>query len=213
MLMLHHLDQSRSIRIIWALEELGVDYQLQSYKRLPSFSAPETLQNIHPLGTAPILQDGALCLPESAAILEYLQSNYDKEQQFKPENPELRTQYLFWMHFAEGSLMPLLVMHLVMSNVSARVPFIIRTVANKVSAGVKSNFIQPRLNRQLDYIEHYLGEHQYFAGEFSFADIQMSFPLHRVQQRIKGHYPNIQAYLSRIEQRPAYQCALLKEKT
>ena len=211
MLKLHHLEQSRSTRIIWALEELGLDYALQHYRRLPSFAAPATLQQIHPLGTAPILENGDLCLPESAAILEYLQSEYDTNQQFRPQSKTLLIQYVFWMHFAEASLMPLLVMHLVMTKVSTQVPFLIRPIAKQVGAGVKKHFIQPRLGRQLDYIEQHLAQHAYFAGEFSFADIQMSFPLHRVQQRLQGAYPNIQAYLKRIEQRPAYQRAIAKE--
>ncbi|MBJ9986962.1 glutathione S-transferase [Acinetobacter sp. S40] len=210
MLTLHHLEQSRSFRILWALEELEQDYQVKYYKRLPTFAAPPELKQIHPLGKAPILQDNERAIAESAVILEYLQSRYDHQHQFKPQNTEDAFQYLYWMHYAEGSLMPLLVFQLVMNNVGKNVPFIIRPIANKITDGIKAGFIRPRLKDHIAFLEDYLSSHDYFAGNFSFADIQMSFPLGAILTRTTGQYPNIQAFLKRIQARAAYQRAKQK---
>ncbi|TCM62795.1 glutathione S-transferase [Acinetobacter calcoaceticus] len=211
MLTLHHLVQSRSTRIVWALEELQLDYQLKIYQRLPTFAAPPELKAIHPLGKSPVLVDDGFTIDESAVILEYLQSKYDTQHQFKPQDTQNAHQYLYWMHYAEGSLMPLLVMQLVMNNVSKHVPFLIRPLANKITDGVKGGFIYPRLKDHIAYLEDYLSQHDYFAGEFSFADIQMAYPLQMMQSRFKGRYPYIQAYFKRLEQRPAYQLAQGKD--
>ena len=108
MITLHHLEHSRSLRILWALEELGLEYEVKFYKRLPTYAAPPELKNIHPLGKAPVLTDGDLVIAESAVILEYLQATYDTEHKFKPKNPKDLMQYNYWMHYAEGSLMPYL---------------------------------------------------------------------------------------------------------
>lgn len=212
MITLHHLDQSRSFRILWALEELGLDYQIKFYKRLPSFMAPPELKQIHPLAKAPVLTDAEQTIAESAVILEYLQETYDPQQQFKPQDKADLQQYRYFMHYAEGSLMPLLVMQLVMNNVSKNVPWLIQPIAKKITAGVKSSFIQPRLKDHIAYLEEYLAQHDYLAGSFSFADIQMGFPLEAIQSRVAGTYPNIAAYVKRIQQRPAYQKARLKEQ-
>lgn len=210
MLTLHHLEQSRSFRILWALEELQQNYEIKYYKRSPTFAAPPELKQVHPLGKAPILQDNQRVIAESAVILEYLQSQYDLDHQFKPQNDEDAFQYLYWMHYAEGSLMPLLVFQLVMNNVGKNVPFLIRPVANKITDGIKASFIRPRLKDHISFLEDYLAKHDYFAGQFSFADIQMSFPLEAILTRITGQYPHIQAFLKRIQTRPAYQQAKQK---
>lgn len=210
MLTIHHLEKSRSFRIVWALEELQQQYQIKLYKRLPSLAAPPELKRVHPLGKAPILEDAGRTIAESAVILEYLQTKFDTTQRFKPQQDDDAFQYLYWMHYAEGSLMPLLVFQLVMNNVGKNVPFFIRPVANKITDGVKAGFIGPRLKDHIALIEQYLSEHDYFAGEFSFADIQMSFPLNALLTRTTGQFPNIRAFLKRIEMRPAYQRA--KEK-
>ncbi|WP_151764295.1 glutathione S-transferase [Acinetobacter soli] len=210
MLTIHHLEKSRSFRIVWALEELQQQYQIKLYKRLPSLAAPPELKRVHPLGKAPILEDAGRTIAESAVILEYLQTKFDTTQRFKPQQDDDAFQYLYWMHYAEGSLMPLLVFQLVMNNVGKNVPFFIRPVANKITDGVKAGFIGPRLKDHIAFIEQYLSEHDYFAGKFSFADIQMSFPLNALLTRTTGQFPNIRAFLKRIEMRPAYQRA--KEK-
>jgi glutathione S-transferase len=192
---------------LWALEELGVDCQVEYYQRLANFSAPDSLKQIHPLGKAPILVDGEDVIVESAVILDYLQQQYDLQHQFKPQQPAEQRQYSYWMHYAEGSLMPLLVMTLVMNNVSKHVPWVIRPIAEKISDGVKAGFVRPRVKEHILYLEDYLAKHDYFAGDFSFADIQMAFPLIAIQNRLHGKYPNIQAFVQRIQQRPAFQRA------
>ena len=207
MITLHYLQCSRSFRILWALEELGVDYQVEFYQRSASYAAPEILKNIHPLGKAPILVDDGDVIVESAVILDYLQQHYDRLQQFKPQQVKDQRQYDYWMHYAEGSLMPLLVMTLVMNNVSKHVPWVIRPIAEKITDGVKGGFIRPRVKEHILYLEQYLSEHDYFAGEFSFADIQMAFPLIALQKRLHGKYPNIQAFVQRIQERAAFQRA------
>ena len=212
MITLHHLEQSRSMRIIWALEELGIDYQIKYYKRLPNFAAPPELLTVHPLGKSPVLTDGDLTIAESAVILEYLQATYDTEQQFKPANLLDQHQYTYWMHYAEGSLMPLLVMTLVMSKVPKQAPILVRPIANKIVEGVKAGFITPRLAEHIPYLEKHLKAQSYFAGDFSFADIQMGFPLQALQSRTGHHYPQIAAYLARVEQRPAFQRAREREQ-
>ena len=207
MITLHYLQCSRSFRILWALEELGVDYQVEFYQRSASYAAPEILKNIHPLGKAPILVDDGDVIVESAVILDYLQQQYDRLQQFKPQQAKDQRQYDYWMHYAEGSLMPLLVMTLVMNNVSKHVPWVIRPIAEKITDGVKGGFIRPRVKEHILYLEQYLSEHDYFAGEFSFADIQMAFPLIALQKRLHGKYPNIQAFVQRLQERAAFQRA------
>ncbi|MHA3049705.1 glutathione S-transferase [Acinetobacter sp. ANC 4641] len=210
MMILHYLQYSRAFRILWALEELQLtDYQIRFYKRQPNLAAPDELKFIHPLGKSPILQDGQHVFAESAVILEVLQQRYDTSYQFKPcpEDQEQAYQYLYWMHYAEGSLMPLLVFQLVMSNMPAHMPLLIRPIAKRVCNGVKTGFLQPRLQDHVAYIEAYLAEHDYFAGDFSFADIQMSFPLQAMSKRIPLDIPNIRAFLARIQQREAFQRA------
>ncbi|WP_312103840.1 glutathione S-transferase [Acinetobacter venetianus] len=208
MITLHYLQCSRSFRILWALEELGIDdYQVELYQRTSSYAAPEDLKQIHPLGKAPILVDDGDVIVESAVILDYLQQRYDQQQQFRPQDLKDQRQYYYWMHYAEGSLMPLLVMTLVMNNVSKHVPWIVRPVAEKITDGVKAGFVRPRVKEHILYLEQYLSKHDYFAGEFSFADIQMAFPLIALQKRLHGKYPNIQAFVQRIQQRPAFQKA------
>lgn len=210
MITLHHLDQSRSLRIIWALEELGLEYQIKHYKRLPTFAAPPELKAVHPLGKSPVLTDGDLTIAESAVILDYLQTTYDTQNQFKPQKPQDLMQYNYWMHYAEGSLMPYLVMTLVMTNMPKHVPFLIRPIAKKISEGVRGGFINPRLKEHSAFLEDYFSQHDYAAGEFSFADIQMSFPVIAMQQRTQNKMPQIAAYAERIQQRPAYQRAKAK---
>ncbi|MGJ8758523.1 glutathione S-transferase [Acinetobacter sp. HC8-3S] len=208
MITLHYLQCSRSFRILWALEELGIDdYQVELYQRTSSYAAPEDLKQIHPLGKAPILVDDDDVIVESAVILDYLQQRYDQQQQFRPQDVKDQRQYYYWMHYAEGSLMPLLVMTLVINNVSKHVPWIVRPVAEKITDGVKAGFVRPRVKEHILYLEQYLSKHDYFAGEFSFADIQMAFPLIALQKRLHGKYPNIQAFVQRIQQRSAFQKA------
>lgn len=210
MITLHHLEQSRSLRILWALEELGVEYEIKHYKRLATMAAPPELKLVHPLGKSPVLTDGDLVIAESAVILDYLQTHYDPENKFKPKDAKDLLQYNYWMHYAEGSLMPYLVMTLVMNNVPKHIPFLIRPVGKKIVDGVKGGFINPRLAEHVRFLENHLAKHKFFSGDFSFADIQMSFPMFAMLERVKGKNPEIKAYAERIQQRPAYLIAKSK---
>ncbi|KAF0807414.1 glutathione S-transferase family protein [Alcanivorax xiamenensis] len=210
MITVHHLENSRSLRVLWLLEELGLPYEIVHYKRDPkTMLAPESLREIHPLGKAPILQDGDRVVAESGAILEYLLDHHGQGR-FRPEpGASGREAYQYWLHYAEGSLMPLLVMKLVFSRVpESPMPFFIRPVARKISQGLNQGFLDPRLGEHLGFVERHLGQQTWFAGDdFSAADIQMSFPLQAALARAPGNLPNIRAFIERLESRPAYRQA------
>lgn len=213
MITLHHLNNSRSQRIIWFLEELNLPYTLIHYKRDPkTMLAPPQLKEIHPLGKAPILTDGELTLVESAPILEYLAQTYGAQQWVAtPGTPEaLRCNY--WLHYAEGSAMPPLLMKLVFDRIEkAPLPFFIKPVAKKISENVNKLFIRPQLNTHMAYLEQELGKTSWFAGEqFSIADIQMGFVMEVLQSRggLNQDYPNCLAWLHKAQSRPAYLRAL-----
>ena len=213
MITLHHLDRSRSMRILWALEELEIDYELKNYQRLPNLSAPPELKAVHPLGKAPILTDDDKVIAESAVILDYLQSRYDQKQQFKPLTGESLMQYNYWMHYAEASLMPLLVFNLVMEELGGeQVPRLVRPITKQFGAAIRSQFTKPRFDDHVPFIENYLSEHEYFAGDhFSFADVQMLLPLQGVLlSETSRRVPHITAYAKRMTDRPAYQRACAK---
>ncbi len=216
MITVHHLEQSRSHRVLWMLEELGLDYELVCYKRDPdTWLAPPALRAVHPLGKSPVLQDEGLVLAESAAILDYLADRYDGARQLSPapqpaQAPE-RMRYRYWLHYAEGSAMPPLLMALVFGRVrSAPMPFFAKPIAKGIVDKVMKSFVSPQLQLHLGWMERELGEWPWFAGErFSAADIQMSFPLQAAAARVAdmNNFPRLQDFLLRIAQRPAYQRA------
>lgn len=209
MIRLHHLAYSRSFRILWALEELGLDYELVNYNRMPDMSAPPTLRDIHPLGKAPLLEDNGQVIAESAVILDYLQSTYDADGKFKPQTVN---QYHYWMHFAEGSLMPYLVFSLVMQQLGKKpIPPGVRLLTGAIGKQVFKQFMKPRLKEQVGFIEQHLSKNAYFAGEFSFADVQMTFALLGLLEIPElPAMPNIQAFVTRVQNRDAYKRAQAK---
>ena len=216
MINVHHLDHSRSQRVLWMLEELGLPYQLVNYQRdANTWLAPASLRAIHPLGKSPVLQDDALVLAESGAILEYLADRYDSARQLSPEllpaQAAERVRYRYWMHYAEGSAMPPLLLSLVFARVrKAPMPFFARPIARGIADKVMKGFVGPQLKLHLDWMERELGQAPWFAGErFTAADIQMSFPIQAAATRAgsMAAYPKLQGFLQRIEQRPAYQRA------
>lgn len=212
MITVHHLNNSRSQRILWMLEELGIDYTIERYQRDPATAlAPESLRAVHPLGKSPVLTDGSLTIAESGAILEYLVDRYGAGR-FAPMigSPE-RLRYTYWMHFAEGSAMPYLVMKLVFDRIeSAPMPFFARPIARGIAGKVKKSFVMPNIQRNLEHMERELGASEWFAGsEFSAADVQMSFPLEAAAAGADlSSHPRITAFLERIHARPAYRRAL-----
>jgi glutathione S-transferase len=213
MLVVHHLNNSRSQRILWLLEELGLDYQIKHYKRDSKTNlAPATLKLIHPLGKSPILTDDEITVAESGAIIEYLINTYG--QQLLPQpNSEAQRQCTYWLHFAEGTLMPPMVAKLVFDKVRANAkPFFVKIIANKIADKVMDGYYAPIIKANMDYIEQHLQLHTWFAGEqISAADFQMSFPLEAMVARGAGkEYPAIAAFVARVHEREAYKRALEK---
>ena len=213
MLHLHHLANSRSFRILWLLEELDVDYKLTCYERNKAYRAPESLKKVHPLGNAPILELGDRALIESGFIIEYLIKHYDKERQFKPadDNEAAWEAYTFWLHFAEASLMPLLVMRLVFTKVVEQSPMLIKPVSKKIQGQIEKNMISSGLEKMLYMIEQRLQDNHWFAGsEFSAADIQMHLAIAGANAGAgldSRKYANILNWLKRCEERDAFKRA------
>jgi glutathione S-transferase len=214
MITVHHLNNSRSQRVLWLLEELGLDYQIKFYQREPSLRAPASLRAIHPLGKAPIVTDGDLTLAETGAIIEYIVGRCGNGRLIPPPETEARTRYTYWLHYAEGSLMPPLLMGLIASRIAGpQVPWFARPVAKRIAATLRDTFIAPQVKLHLDFIEGALAARPYFAGEeFTAADVQMSFPLEAAAARagLDRSRPRIWDWLQRIHARPAYQRALEK---
>jgi len=212
MIILHHLNNSRSQRILWMLEELQLPYTIERYQRDENtMLAPASLKKVHPLGKSPVLQDGDLVLAESGAIIEYLQETYDEHSTLKPEDSKQRQQYRYWMHYAEGSLMPLLVMKLIFGRLGKPpMPWLVRPIAGAIGKGVQQNYIDKQLVTHATYLEDHLAKKAWFAGDpFSAADIQMSFPVEALSSRGPiEKCPRLQAWLKTIQARPAYQQAL-----
>ena len=211
MITVHHLNNSRSQRVLWLLEELGVPYEVRRYERdANTMLAPPELKRIHPLGKSPVITDGDITVAESGAISDYLVERYGNGRLVPPAGSAERLRYTYWMHYAEGSLMGLLVMKLILGKVPAKVPFLVRPVARAIVKGVGDAYLDPTLKTHLDFIESELGRSTWFAGEdLSAADIQMSFGLQAASARAGGSaLPRIAAFVKRIEALPAYRRAL-----
>ncbi|MFT4064543.1 glutathione S-transferase [Paraburkholderia sp.] len=213
MLTVHHLNNSRSQRVLWLLEELGVPYEISRYERDPNtLLAPPELRAVHPLGKSPVITDDGLTIAESGAIIEYLVDRYGAGR-FAPApgTPE-RLRYTYWLHYAEGSAMPPLLLKLVAQRIAAApMPFFAKPIARKIAATLQSNFVDPQLQLHLGYIDKELGATGWFVGhDFTAADVQMSFPLEAAAARsgLQSQLPAIAGFLQRIHARPAYQRAL-----
>ena len=211
MITVHHLNNSRSQRVLWLLEELGVPYEIKRYQRDPkTMLAPASLRAVHPLGKSPVITEAGLTLAESGAIIEYLA---EREGRLVPTlgSPEWK-RYRYWMHYAEGSLMPPLLLKLVFDRIEkAKAPFFVRPVMRGIARTAKQSFVEPQIRLHLDYLEGELAKSTWFAGEeFSAADIQMSFPIEGAAARggLDASRPNLVAFLERVHARPAYQRAL-----
>ena len=215
MLVVHHLNNSRSQRVLWLLEELGVPYEIKRYQRdAKTMLAPPELRAVHPLGKSPVITDGDLTIAESGAIIEYLVERYGNGKLVPPAGTPGKLRYTYWLHFAEGSAMLPLVMKLVFGRVeTAPMPFFVKPIAKGIAAKVKASFIEPNIQAQLAYMESELGKTTWFAGnEFSAADIQMSFPIEAAAARggLDAARPKLMAFLERIHAMPAYQRAIEK---
>ncbi|OKL49584.1 hypothetical protein BSR29_01090 [Boudabousia liubingyangii] len=205
---LHHLNDSRSFRIAWALEELGGNYDLVKYHRTEELLAPEEMKQVHPLGKAPILVDGDETLVESQCILEHLSQTHDG--QFSANS----TQARFWLTYCESSLMPYMVMGLVLKTAAGQSPKLLRPVFKKFVDAIGSAFTGPNLKGGLKYLNDYLAKHEFLSDEdqFGIADIQMEFAIFSAVQSgvdLKD-YPAIRRWFEAVHERPAYQAALTR---
>lgn len=213
MLIVHHLENSRSQRVLWLLEELGVEYEIKRYERdKKTMLAPRELREVHPLGKSPVITEDGQTIAESGAIIEYLVERHGNGRLVPAAGTPEKLRYTYWLHYAEGSAMPPLLLKLVFERMkTGPVPFFVRPIVRGVADKVLTMFVNPQLKLHVEYMEAQLGEHPWFAGkEFSAADIQMSFPLEASQARASGDMktPNITAFLEKIHARPAYQKAL-----
>ena len=214
MITVHHLNNSRSQRVLWLLEELGVPYEIKKYQRdARTMLAPPELTRVHPLGKSPVITDNSVTVAESGAIMEYVVDTYGAGRLVPPAGSEDRRRFTYWMHFAEGSAMPPLLLKLIFDRIGSGqgMPFFVKPIAKGIAAKVKSLMIEPNLKRQLDFMESELNRSEWFAGpEFSAADIQMSFPIEAAAQRagLDASRPKLMAYLKKIHARPAYKRAL-----
>ncbi len=200
MIVVHHLNNSRSHRILWLLEELGLDYEVKRYERDSStMLAPAALKEVHPLGKSPVITDEGQTLAESGAITDYLVERYGDGKLAPPSGTPERLRYDYWLHYSEGSVMPLLVMKLVLDNFGLG------------DSDASTQFATPQIKLHFDYLESELTKNEWFVGEeFTAADIQMSFPVEAVEAQagLDASRPKLKAFLERIHTRPAYQRAL-----
>jgi glutathione S-transferase len=213
MITVHHLNNSRSQRVLWLLEELGVAYEVKRYERnAKTLLAPPELLAVHPLGKSPVIVDGSVTVAESGAVIEYLVDRYGGGRLIPPAGTPERLRYTYWLHYAEGSAMPPLLLKLVFDRVANNpAPWPISAIARRIAGTVTGAFIGPQLKRHLDYMEAELAAHSWFAGEeFTAADVQMSFPLEAAAARagLDSGRPCLVAFLDRIHTRAAYRRAL-----
>jgi glutathione S-transferase len=215
MITVHHLNNSRSQRVLWLLEELGLEYTIVHYQRDPkTLLAPPALRAVHPLGKSPVICDSQETIAESGAIIEYLVERYGQGRLAPPAGTPQYLRYRYWLHYAEGSAMPPLLLKLVFDQIEkARMPFFAKPIARAIAQRTKKIFILPQIAQHLHYLEAELAKSAWFAGaEFSAADIQLSFPVEAAAARagLGNSWPRLNDYLARIHARPAYQRALAK---
>ncbi|MDQ3040065.1 MAG: glutathione S-transferase [Pseudomonadota bacterium] len=233
MITVHHLNNSRSQRILWMLEELGLAYEVKRYERYPeTMAAPEALKQVHALGKAPVITDSATgrTLAESGTIIEYLAERYGSVNQedapllpakaasnaaAENDSTDSDAEYWdckYWLHYAEGSLMTPMLVGLITGRLrKAKMPFFVKPVAKRIADQIDSTFTQPRLKEHFKFIESHLAHRDWFSAKhLTVSDIQMSFPLEAAASRglLGTSYPNINAFVKRVHARPAYQAAL-----
>jgi len=214
MITVHHLNNSRSQRVLWLLEELELPYEIKFYERnKETMLAPPELFKVHPLGKSPVITDGDRTIAESGAIVDYIVSTYGAGRLIPAEGTPERLRYTYWLHYAEGSAMPPLLMKLVFGVLPERAPWFVKPIVKGISDTANKSFIDPQLKLHTGYWESELEKTEWFAGNaFTAADIQMSFPLEAANSRadIATALPKVDAFLARIHARQAYRRALEK---
>ena len=215
MLTVHHLENSRSQRILWLLEELELDYVIKRYQRdkTTSLGSPE-LKAVHPLGKSPVITDGDVTVAESGLIVEYLIETYGNGRLSPPVGTPEHLQYRYWLHYAEGTFMPLMLVSLILNKIeTAPVPFFIKPVTKGIAAKAMAAYAGPNIKRNLDYLEQTLQAAPWFCGdEMTGADIMLSFPIEAAATRtsLSSDYPALMAFHQRIRVLPAYHRAIEK---
>jgi glutathione S-transferase len=213
MIVVHHLNNSRSQRILWLLEELGLEYEIKKYQRDPkTMLAPAELKAVHPLGKSPVITDDINTVAESGAIIEYLVEKYGHGKLVPPPGTPDKLRYTYMLHYAEGTGMPPLLMKLIFDRIeNEKMPFFAKPIAKGIAGKVKKMFIMPNIDNNLRFLEAELNKSTWFAGEeFTAADVQISFVLEAAASRggLDARYPKLTAWLARIHARPAYLRAL-----
>ncbi|HEY0986236.1 MAG TPA: glutathione S-transferase [Kofleriaceae bacterium] len=211
MITVHHLNNSRSQRILWLLEELELPYEIVRYERDPkTMLAPASLRAIHPLGKSPVITEGDATIAESGAILEYLVETHGKGALVPAPGTLAYRHYRYFLHYAEGSLMPLLVMKLVFNKVRTDAPILVRPIARTIAGTVSRRFLDPNLATHLGFLGGHLAKHTWFTGDaFTAADVQMSFPIEGAVARSGDRIPPpLTEWLGRVQARPAYRRAI-----
>ncbi|MFC3122923.1 glutathione S-transferase family protein [Agaribacter flavus] len=217
MFTVHHLTDSRSQRIVWLLELIGVAYEIKAYGRdQKTHLTPESYKKLHPLAAAPVLEHNGFLLAESGAICEYVIQQCAEESSFllPARDSKAYIDVQFWSHFAEGSFMPPLVASLVLSKVKTKVPWLIKGIASKITNGIMDAYYGKVIKRNFAYVEAHLSANLWFVGdEISLADIHMSYGLERIYNSgmIKD-YPNMCAYVERLNNESTYEQAKNKIK-
>ncbi|MDA3921032.1 MAG: glutathione S-transferase [Salinisphaera sp.] len=214
MITVHHLENSRSQRVLWLLEELELDYRVERYERdAKTMLAPAALKKVHPLGKSPVITDHERTVAETGLIVDYIVRKHGNGRLAPEVGSEAHLQYEYWLHYAEASLMPPLLLQLIFDTVEKKSPFVVRPIAKGISRQVKKQFIHPQQTLHFDFLENELRRQPWFLGEeFSAADIMLSFPLEAAMSRagLGEHYPKLTQFVSTIHQRPAYRRALDK---
>ncbi|MCA9609536.1 MAG: glutathione S-transferase [Myxococcales bacterium] len=207
-LIVHHLERSRSQRLLWLLEELGLDYSMKTYARNAEGRAPAELRQIHPLGKSPVLQHGDVVLAESGAIVEYVLDELADGRLRPAPGTAAHRDYRFWLHFAEGSMMAPLLVKLLFDRLRSNIPLLGRIIANTVD----QRFTMGEIHAHLGYVERSLEGRDWLAGELSGADVMMSYPVLAALSRggVGDRYPRVKEYVARFEARPAYKRAIDK---
>ena len=212
MVIVHHLNDSRSQRVLWLLEELGARYEIRRHQRDPkTLLAPPELRAVHPLGKSPVIEHDGMVVAETGAIVEYLLEAFPGSGLRPAAGTEAARRFTYWLHYAEGSAMTPLLLKLIFSQIPKRVPWAIRPVARGISRGMNARMIDPQIAAHVAFWEAELGRSGWFAGaDFSAADIMMSFPLEAAGSRIGfgPERPRCRDFLRRIHARPAYRRAL-----
>jgi len=215
MITVHHLENSRSQRILWLLEELGIDYEIKHYQRDKKTGlAPAELFEVHPLGKSPVITDDKLTIAESGLIIEYLIETYGNGELMPARGTPENLEYRYWLHYAEGTFMTLMIITLVLNRIeSAPQPFFIKPVTKSIAQKAKAGYSGPNIKLNLDYLENVLQNSKWFCGDsMSGADIMMSFPIEAAAVRtdLKANYPALAEFHRRIKRLPAYERAIDK---